>query len=153
MYTLIILDMQGYFSAAKKDNVKRNCRHEIIKAMAQNAPILFVEYKSCGRTISSLTKLTREVKYGKVYRVIKSADDGSSEIDSFIKKNRLPRKHIRFTGINTDCCVQDTVTGLDSMCKSDHVIEVVADACASEDIDSHKQGIKALRRLRHVAIV
>jgi nicotinamidase-related amidase len=150
-YSLIIVDMQKEFHASRFNRVQRNIRTEIRKAIKDEAPILFVEYDCYKPTIPSLTKPVKEVSYKKAFHVRKARNDGSQEIDKALRKNKLPRKYLRIMGINTDCCVLETIEGLDGIFQKNYRIEVVADACDSEF--SHEEGLSDLRKISSNVVI
>ncbi|CAB4196762.1 Isochorismatase-like [uncultured Caudovirales phage] len=136
-YTLIVIDVQSSFTAAKQKRVLTNCEKEIDKAIKNNCSIVFVEYFDCGKTSKRLTNLT--INYRKTYIVTKYDDDGSPEILSLFKSNRLP-KNIKVCGVNTDACVLDTVCGLSNLKRfKSSKIEVISNACGSDY--NHKNGL------------
>ena len=142
-YSLIVIDMQKAFAAARRKRVLLNCEKEINKAIKNNCSIVFVEYFNCGKTIKQLTNLTKN--YKKTYTVIKNDDDGSPEISHLFKAHRLPAKNIKVCGVNTDACVLDTVCSLsysDRFSKS--IIDVIANACDASY--NHGQGLQQISR-------
>lgn len=149
-YSLLVIDMQGYFKASKQSSVKKNVLKQIELAIQDNAPIVFVEYAGCGSTLPSLKNLPKNNSYSKIYKIKKTADDGSDVIMSTLRSNKLPRKHVRVCGVNTDCCVYETVCGL-SRALPKTTIEVVEDACGSTHC--HKDGIYDMNKLFNVTII
>jgi nicotinamidase-related amidase len=143
-YSLILIDMQKYFAAANNRRVQLGCRQAIYQAIADNAPIILVEYKGYGGTIRSLTDVISRLKYRRKFVVRKYDNDGADEIFDAIEKNKLPCKKLRLGGINTDCCVLETVFGLVNRYKLKNNIEVIANACGSEH--SHADGLYELRQ-------
>jgi nicotinamidase-related amidase len=135
--------MQKTFTASTLKSVQRGCISEIKKAIKQNAPIVFVEYKSYGKTVEKLTQLVSKTNYTNVYTITKMSNNGAREIDKLLREKRLPKNHLRVCGVNTDCCVLETVDGLDGMYgKRDLLIEVVSNACGS--VFSHEDGVAEL---------
>ncbi|SRR5579885_1444967 len=147
MYTLVVVDMQSSFEAANSRRVRENCKREIERAMEAGAAIIFVEYIGQGPTIPSLVKLTDD--YDRVFITRKNDDDGSREVRKVIQDNRLPAKRIRVCGVNTDCCVFETVSGLTCKLKS-VTLEVVADACNSDY--QHLTGLNDMAKMSGVTI-
>lgn len=141
MYTLVVVDMQSTFEAANNKRVRNNCKREILQAIESNASIIFVEYIGEGPTIPSLVRLTDD--YDRVFIVRKSTDDGSREVRKVIKDNKLPNRQIKVCGVNTDCCVADTVWGLAHKIKSAK-IEVIPEACNSDN--DHTYGLYSLQK-------
>jgi nicotinamidase-related amidase len=147
MYTLCIIDMQEWFGVNPSSMVANNVEREIYQAMHDGATILFVEYQDCGNTIDRLTQIVRDSAYTKHHSITKKYDDGSKEIITAINNKKLPIKHLKVVGVNTDCCVLHTVSGLKSELKSTK-IEVVADACSSSwSSDSHEKGLDSIRSI------
>lgn len=140
-YTLVVVDMQTYFSAANDKSVLQNCKNEVAKAMDKGAAIIFVEFIGCGRTIPGLVKLTKY--YDRVFIVRKDDDDGSREVRKVIKDNKLPANKIKVCGVNTDCCVLETVLGLNTLMKPSKM-KVLAYACNSEY--DHTYGLHLLQK-------
>jgi nicotinamidase-related amidase len=148
-YTLVIVDMQATFNAANSRRVRENCKQEILQAMESNASIIFVEYIGQGPTIPSLVKLTDD--YDRVFITRKGDDNGSREVRKTIKNNRLPSRRVRVCGVNTDCCVLETVCGLNRSMKKT-TIEISPKACNSFSNFDHKNGLDFMRKLSNVVI-
>jgi hypothetical protein len=145
-YSLVVIDMQKAFTAARRKRVLLNCEKEINKAIKNNCSIIFVEYFNCGKTIKKLTDLTKN--YKKTYTVTKNNDDGSPEISCLFKSNRLPAKNIKVCGVNTDACVLDTVCGLSHSNRfSKSIIDVIANACDTSY--NHEQGLQQISRFAY----
>jgi hypothetical protein len=120
--------MQPFFEASKKQKVRAGCAEQIKKAMADNCPIVFVEYLSYGRTCKYLTDLTKN--YNKVHFVLKDIDDGSYNIRECVEHFKLPKSVLKLVGVNADQCVFDTAVGLKSLFSKSN-IEVIKKATAS----------------------
>ena len=148
-YTLCVIDMQATFEAANNKRVRENCKEEIIQAIESNCPIIFVEYIGQGPTIPSLVKLTDD--YDRVFITRKSEDNGSREVHRTIKDNKLPARRIRVCGVNTDCCVLETVCGLNRSMKKT-TIEISPKACNSFSNYEHKNGLDFMCKLSNVII-
>lgn len=147
MYTLCVIDMQAQFHVSPDSAVAKNVSREIRQAIADDAYILFVEYKDCGDTLPELTDLVKYAGHTKVHTVTKKSDNGSSEIVSAINQHLLNDRRLKVVGVNTDCCVYSTVVGLQPRLPGTKV-EIVADACDSNwSPDSHRRGIDNLRKL------
>jgi nicotinamidase-related amidase len=151
MYTLCIIDMQDFF-VRPNTRVANNCEREIRQAIADRAGILLVEYETCGTTIHQLTKLKEEFPHARIYHVTKTNDDGSYEILNACYKFGLDSSKIKVCGVNTDCCVYQTIIGL--IARAPFItIEVVADACNSNwGPDSHYRGIQNIKNLNQCRI-
>lgn len=135
-YCLIVIDMQERFNAAMGERVGQNCLREIQQAIKDDAHIIFLEYFGCGPTMSELT----QALHTQCHFRQKSGDDGSAEVEMAVLLNQLP-KQFKVCGVNTDCCVYQTVRGLTSRFPMAN-INVIADACDSDW--SHGQGIQNL---------
>jgi nicotinamidase-related amidase len=149
-YSLIVVDMQPFFPSSRSTRVKDHCRKEIQKAMDAGAPIIFVEYLGCGPTNPNLVKMTDY--YDKTFLVRKRSDNGSSEISKLLSSYRLPARHLRVCGVNTNACVESTVYGLSRKCAIGAKIEVVAKAC-NAGYNGHQQGLDKMSTYRNVKVV
>lgn len=143
---LIVIDMQDFFGVSNNMRVTKNCKREIKESIVNNGHILFVEFSGCGDTLNILTDLC--TGYKKVHYVSKWSDDGSSQIANELAAHKIPAKNIRVIGINTDCCVQSTVTGLHDIFPKSK-IEVVADACASLWAQGTSRRVKLQQKNAH----
>ena len=141
--------MQATFGAANSRRVRENCKREILQAMESNASIIFVEYIGQGPTIPSLVKLTDD--YDRVFITRKGDDNGSREVRKTIKDNKLPSRRIKVVGVNTDCCVLETVFGLNSSMRKTK-IEINPKACNSFNSACHKSGLDYMATLSNVDI-
>jgi len=150
-YILTIIDMQPLFPAARSKSVLLNCQFEIGMAINNNAHIIFLEYEGCGNTIKFLNYLPNKINYSKTYKTIKKINDGSGSILSLMRKKKIPRTDFRVCGINTDCCVFETVGGLDRKLPKGLKVKVVKKACGSEY--SHKEGIKDISSISNRVLV
>lgn len=148
--------MQNIFlkNVLKKDSdIIQKCKRELIKAINDDAQIIFLEFCKHGPTIQELTSLLKEYKYTKYTFVSKEHDDGSKDLLNVILKNNLPPS-IKVCGVNTDCCVYDTVSGYlhamtnykkKSKDSNEFNVKVIIDACASSWY--HEKGVKYMRDL------
>jgi hypothetical protein len=154
-YTLLVIDVQSYFEAANSRRLIRNCKREIRQAIKDKAAILLVEYDSCGRSSACIAKMVEN--YNRGFVIIKDDDDGSSEIFDAVNRFDLPRSRFKVAGVNTDACVQDTVTGLVNRLKRQKKkrlsIVVIADACNACDECGHIYGLRALEETRRVKLL
>lgn len=124
--TLVIVDMQPDFSSSSNPDTLIAVANEIILAKQKRDAIILVEYAGCERTYSGLNALIKG--YPRKARTTKWEDDGSSEVVRVLAKHGFPMKNLRVCGVNTDCCVWETVVGLlQKLDKSQ--IEVVKKAC------------------------
>jgi nicotinamidase-related amidase len=144
-YTLVVVDFQYEFKASRKRKTIEACKNAIIKAINDEAVIVFLEYIGCGRTMKSLFNLVDT--YESVHFIRKVGCDGSLEIK--VIENMLATEHFRVCGVNTDACVEETVLGLNSE-YPEAVIEVLEQACNSDL--SHEQGILNMLACKQVVI-
>lgn len=147
MYTLIVIDMQYSFEAASNVRLINNCKLQIKNAIENRATIIFLEYQDCGSIIDSLLKISDS--YDQKYFISKIDDDGSYEVYDVIYRNKLPNKTIKICGVNTDCCVYHTVSGLTARIPDSSII-VLSDSCYSNY--NHLVGLKNISKLRNVLI-
>jgi nicotinamidase-related amidase len=137
--TLVIIDMQGAFSASRHKVTVAACKREILKSIECGDDILFVEFNPSrnNNTHDELTLLTEG--YDRAYTVTKDNDDGSGEIFAAIIKYRLRRRHIAFCGVNVTACVSTTISGLiDKLSKGTRLV-AICDALNGDTI-SGSQG-------------
>src|SRR5271167_52729 len=99
--TLVVIDMQEVFAAARKNSVQKSCIREIKKAIRDRAPIVFVEYDGYDPTLPALTSVVKQANYTKAYHVRKRHNDGGKEIAQFLTKKHLPKLNMRVCGVNT----------------------------------------------------
>lgn len=122
---LIVIDMQAAFHAANNPKTIASCVRLLQEAVANQRMIMFVEYKWNGRTLPQLLSVVKN--YPLTYFVKKMDDDGAYQIQNAFYKCRTYPKNLIVCGVNTDCCVYDTVRSLMESKKFD--ISVVKDAC------------------------
>jgi len=127
-YTLIVIDVQPHFSAAKK--VKRACIKELNKAIDNKAHIVFLEFETYGNTYQELMDVIKEKKYKKIGVGLKWEDDGSDQVEEIINKKRMIKTKFKVVGVNTGYCVLATVEGLAKKYPKAY-IEVLSKACNS----------------------
>lgn len=125
-YTLVIIDMQPFFQAAKGNKkLHRQIKKAMDHAMRLGNHIMFVWIPSCGPVSRTLKAYLRE--YSNVSYVPKINQDGGREV-----LEALPNKtNLRFCGVNTDQCVQDTVMTVSKHYPKRYKIEVISDGCAT----------------------
>jgi hypothetical protein len=123
---LVVVDMQSDFPAARNSRTVASVKEEIRLAVQNGHFIVILEYFGCGQTNSSLMK---ELQGYKNYRVvIKSDNDGSAEVKEACEKMGLAPAKFNVVGVNTDACVESTVTGLTSKYPTS-LVAVIAKAC------------------------
>lgn len=148
MYTLVVIDMQPYFSTSQKGSILAACKKEIRLAMQNKAAIVFVEYANYGLTDDRLTNLTKN--YNRKVTVIKQNNGGGVGVKRAIVKNKFPKRNIRVSGVNINYCVYDTVSQLVGALKSAK-IKVLSKACNCNG--SVKLGFDRLSKINRVAVV
>jgi nicotinamidase-related amidase len=129
MRTLIVMDMQECFEAACDPDVVIGVTKEIILAKERQSPIVLVEYAECGRSHEGFSSLLRG--YPWKARISKWDDDGSAEIIRTLRRRNFDHHVLRLCGVNADCCVHATVTGLLERLEGTQ-LEVVKQACGWE---------------------
>lgn len=155
--SLICIDMQDYFGVNPLLKVSQNVKKEILQSITNNNHILFVEYENYGPTIPYLMELIADINYPLSHIVYKNEDDGSPIIANTLKIMKIPSDHLRIVGVNTDCCVYQTVSGLVRRFPTSF-IEVIENACDSlwsgkSSKSSQMNGISSLKRLPNVRIL
>jgi nicotinamidase-related amidase len=138
MYTLVVVDMQYEFFAARNEKTQAACKKAIAKAIKSKYPIVFLEYVDRGPTLPSLTKLTRN--YSKAFHVSKSEWDGSSETLRVLTNNKISSSKFKICGVYTECCVSATAIGLADRLSSSK-IEVLEKACWATNEYLHSEGL------------
>jgi hypothetical protein len=124
--------MQPYFKAANNKKLIYSLIQQVRKAKKQKCSILILEYKNCGKTNSLILK--HLVNYNNVIFESQSENSGAKIINKLINDNIIIN-NIKICGINTDCCVKETVNDL---LKNKKVkIELLADCCFSEYTCNH----------------
>jgi len=145
--TLIIVDMQPVFRASREPNTIIAVTHEIFMAKQNNHAILIVEYARSGKSHTGFDHLLKG--YPHKSRIKKWDDDGSKEVIRALIRRKFPTNLLRVCGVNTDCCVFETVTGL--LCRLGKTkIEIVKKACNSESTDFDWRGYYKHPNLRLV---
>jgi hypothetical protein len=147
-YTLVIVDMQENFDSVLGNVVRANCRREISKAINDNAAILVLEYHCSGETVRDIRSMVDG--YRRCWTASKYMDDGSNKVEELVYAHRLAKAHIKVCGVNTDCCVRQTVRGLTSRFPRSK-IDVIADACASSY--DHVGGLRSLKKMSNVNVL
>jgi len=154
MHTLCIIDMQPKFPAAKKAHLVKPALREIALSKKNNGVIVLVEYtpRQYGKSLKYIKDAI--AGYPKAIVVEKCTNDGS-EIVARTIKSATKSNRVRVLGVNTDCCVSETVIGL--WWKFGFTVEVVGDACwsgwdRSERQKSHHdlaiEGLKNVNAIR-----
>lgn len=146
-YSLVVIDMQPYFSPANNVGLIENCLREIKAAKRLGNHIMLVRLGQYGK---SLEKLYRSLRgYENRSYVTKWQQSGATDV-----LFGLPKKtHLRFCGVNTDLCVQDTVLDIANDYPRRLKLEVMADACASWNADRHTNGLCAMANHNRVTVL
>jgi nicotinamidase-related amidase len=119
-YTLLVIDMQkgflqGFRYPEEKEKVIEGCRRAVMKAIADGAEILDVNYRgSYGPTIPEIRNLWKGYKKyfkGQVKKVMKCNDGGGDEVMEVTNNDPLNGEFIA-CGVNAGACVRSTVLEL-----------------------------------------
>jgi nicotinamidase-related amidase len=143
MHTLVIIDMQRYFSASLDKSLVKPILREINLSKRNNWPIIMVEYinlngKSYGKTLPFISKSLKD--YSRKVTVKKCRDDGSREISAALRK--LTRsKSVRIVGVNTLECVRLTAQGL---VDKNYNVTIIFDGCNSSYM-RHNDTVRVLK--------
>lgn len=121
MYSLVIVDMQPAFEAAKCNVTTDNVMRLIRQAKEDKANIITLEYEGFGPTRADL--MMDLCSYDKYANAKKSDDDGSDEA---IEAGASMFSKVIVCGVNTSYCVNETVQGL---LRNGKEVVVVRDAC------------------------
>lgn len=131
MATLIVIDMQDMFLNRKHRDLAHRINALIKLAKSKGDNIILVEYgerwypeKPAQSTILSIRNAVRG--YEHLYKVKKFRDDGSQVIMDLMRHHNLEGPIIA-CGVNTECCVNQTVTMLVSI--YDMEMTVVDECC------------------------
>jgi nicotinamidase-related amidase len=151
MSILLVVDMQPRFDSSNREWLLKNVSREILRARRKEWGIIFLEYtrgKGDGgvrlpeRTHEELTSLVGD--YEDALIVHKMNDDGSEEVAEVIcgwygNYGKHAKGDMRVVGVNTGCCVANTVNGLAHLLPCMR-ITVVGDACNHESWYTSSQG-------------
>lgn len=146
-YTLLIIDMQKKFYAARDKNVQESCKKYILRAIKNRASIIFIEFSNHGPTIPCLTRLVKN--YDKVFFTTKNEWDGSKHSLTVMNNYKLNKNKLRVCGVFTDCCVLATVQGLVKKSPTSK-IEIISSACGGISPISHNRSIAKMLKLENV---
>lgn len=131
MATLIVIDMQDQFLNRKHWDLALRINKLIKLAKSKGDNIILVEYgnlwfpeQKAESTILSIRNAVRG--YDHLYNVKKLRDDGGPYIMDLMRKFNLEGPIIA-CGVNTECCVNRTVTRLSSDYNQD--VTVVDECC------------------------
>jgi nicotinamidase-related amidase len=118
-YSLVIIDMQPSFIAAKQSSLRKPILREIALAKKHNRQIIVVHFARYGRTINYILKELKGYKNKSFVR--KNDVDGSDKTNRVLKNN-----NVRICGIEASECVFETASGLSKMGFN---VSLVKDAC------------------------
>lgn len=125
-YVLTIIDMQPTFKASNTRRILNHIRKLIISAKKDNAFIIYAEYRNCGPTHESLTKLTDDYKHRSFVNAYQNSK--SDAIVSKLTQKKIISDRMIICGVNTDACVQATVLDL-STSLPNWSFEIIKDGC------------------------
>lgn len=108
-YTLVVVDMQPQFPAARIKQCVDNVLAEIEVAKAAGAGVVVLELNGYGRTNSRIARAVR--RYERGYFKTKYWNDGHKEVLNVCDQLDLP-KVFRVVGINWSFCVAETAISL-----------------------------------------
>ena len=148
-YILTIIDMQPTFFTSNYQPVKDAVEDLILKAIDDGAYIIIAHFMKYGKTHNNLLNLVRNYKDRSL--VYANKNDKSDAIMTKILKKQIRTSFIKVCGVNTDACVQATVTGL-SKTLPDFQIEIIKNACNSYSQYDHNFGINEMALLNNVII-
>lgn len=147
--TLVVVDMQPDYEASCHPWTITKVKKAITSARHANWGIVIVEFADHCPTHRCLLKpLLRKTRYDKFTVVEKDIPNGSEPIIAAIQNFEFDDTLIRVCGVNTDQCVQETVSGLARRLERSK-IEVITDAC---NCDTGNRW-KSFERLDNVALL
>jgi len=127
--------MQPEFVASRDPDTIENVKKLVVKANETSSPIIVVEYKARSgffgdpKVYKTEASIMRLVEENPNYIIVtKNRDDGSQYIINGAQNDNIDLTNCVVCGVNTGCCVSDTVTGLSDMLPNSS-IEIVASAC------------------------
>ncbi len=131
MLPLMIIDMQTGFlcnaNVSLSGVVEQNIR-QVRLAKRRNAPVFLVEYGYSGPTVDEIADLL--VNYPSVFTVIKHHNDVTSDLPPKVRYLLKKVKKLRVCGVNTNACVESSVTGMHGEF-TDLTIQLVRRACGN----------------------
>ena len=140
-YTLVIVDMQPQFIVKcikERSIIEANVLKQINKAIADNQPIIFLEFDKCGRSINRI--IPKNYKQKTISK--KSQQSGEQNIIRIINK-KCWSKNIRVCGIFTSQCVKATVSDL--TLNYNYKISVIHNACADNEYDAEIVALNTMK--------
>jgi hypothetical protein len=97
--TLVVVDMQPHFKASQSERVIMGVKKEIINAIENSWPIIFVEYTNCGHTHESLIEIVNKHNYINFVTVTKRQQDGSKHVLEACETKNYPKNKFRVVGL------------------------------------------------------
>jgi len=156
-YTLVIIDMQPYFGAARNNRKLINrIKKEIEQAKKINNHIMFVKFQECGEITRSLWNAARNYPHKSV--VCKMHQDGGHVLFGALSSLSLQKTPLRVCGVNTNQCVEDTVKTIAKYYPQNLRIEVIANGCSLALYEYewckslHDKALKRMSRRKNVTI-
>ena len=159
MALLLVIDMQDQFLDGQFRALSRRIVNLIKVCKSRNDDILFLEYgnrytnKPSKPTIKMLLNAVKG--YEKFSSATKYDDCGAKEVMEVVKNYKLEDEEIIVCGVNTSCCVRDTVYYLGQVKGYNRTMIIIDDCCANVfDSKSAKQVFENERSLdNNVTIV
>lgn len=137
---LCIIDMQPIFFAAKDKKLQSKIIRAVKYYKTHKRRIILIEYKNPIES-STIDPITSAIgKYKNIKKIHKINDDGSPEICKELKRTK-DNYDILICGVNTNCCIKDTVLGLSNRLNRS-IIALYRKGCGPEhpsSINLHKQ--------------
>ncbi len=140
---LVVIDMQEKFISqfdppCWRDDLIEKIIEEINRAKTKNRPILIVEYwddlyyihYQKSQMITNTRIMESVAGYPRTYVVKKNKDDGASAIKAMLDKLNLSVDKFSVCGLNTQCCVLETVVSLAKI-PGVEKIDILTEACGS----------------------
>ena len=132
---LVIVDMQTSFNDGAKKVLQENL-DAIHIAKQKNMFVVVLEYRGSGATLKPIKKSLEE--YSLVVYKQKGMCDGSSHVQKVLKEHDISPTRFFVTGVYSNACVYETVTGLAKKYLSTPV--VVIDRAVA---DMYEQGFRS----------
>ncbi|HMP53437.1 MAG TPA: isochorismatase family protein [Candidatus Melainabacteria bacterium] len=132
--TLVVVDMQVFFPATRREATVDGAVELLRWALANNLAVVFLEHRGWGETLPRLMQVVEEAgAAGEALCSIKGKRtwDGSAEVEEVVRRRGFPEGQFFACGVNTHECVLDTVTGLSKRFPGSS-INVVREACNCE---------------------
>ena len=104
---LVVIDMQPFFQASRSRLLIKEHVSQIRAAISNQEHIIVLEYKDCGSTHKPILNALKS--YDKVKFFAKDYCSGSSLITKHLTRKNIWPKEIKFMGVNTGACVEETV--------------------------------------------